>query len=310
MAGILMHAETKNGAYSKKTRELVNGAGIIATITREPITAAIINTEMELPYHPDAYCAGLERAAKATDARVVVLYGDTAGKDTAPLLAWRMKAAIITDVVAIQPDRDNSFQCIRFAYGGKTETIMIPKFPLVLTLKPKAFEPMPQENISGTGITEIPMEYRATKPGLQLTELQPSSDDSSVKLEDAPVVVSGGRGLKDAPAEGFAMLRELANLLHGAVGASRAATDAGWTPDSMQVGQTGKTVSPELYLAFGISGATQHLAGMTGSKTIVAINTDKDAPIFKAAHLGVVSDWKRFLPAFIAVCRAYREEKR
>lgn len=313
MTGVLIYAETRNSAYSRKTRELICGARMIADILREPIAAAVLKTDAQPAYHPEAYCAGLEHAAKTTDARVVILYGDITGKDIAPRIAWRMRASIITDVIAVQSAPDNSLRCVRLAHGGKTEVVIIPKLPLVLTLKPKAFEPVP-ENEGATDITGVAAAYAASEAGLRLAQILPAADDaSSVKLEDAQVVISGGRGMKDDKEgngqKGFAALRELAQILRGAVGASRAATDAGWTPDSMQVGQTGKTVNPTLYMAFGISGATQHVAGMSGSKTIVAVNKDRNAPIFKTAHLGIIREWQQFLPAFIAECRKHFEEK-
>lgn len=324
MNGTLILAETQNNQPSRKTLELVRGARTIANITHEPLFAALLcGTEHQetdlgafgidttyrihhpalVAYHPDAYCAALTEIIKAAEPRIVMLYGDITGKDIAPKIAWRTRANIITDVVAIYSAEGGWIRCIRMAYGGKTEVVMTPKmFPLIITLKPKAFDPIPQnEDAANPNRVEIKINYTASKSGLRLVELLPTADGSSVKLEDAEIVISGGRGMMGA--DGFATLRELAEILHGAVGASRAATDAGWTPDSMQVGQTGKTVSPQLYIAIGISGATQHVAGISGSKTIVAVNKDPSAPIFKVAHLGIVADWQQFLPAFIAECK-------
>jgi len=171
---------------------------------------------------------------------------------------------------------------------------------VVATLKPRAFEPAADGPEAPCELVRVePEEDRAPARTAVLEKV--AEEVRGVRLENARAVVSGGRGLKGP--EPFVALQELASLLKGAVGATRAATDAGWTPVGWQVGQTGKTVSPELYIAVGISGAIQHLAGMSASKTIVAINSDPDAPIFKIAHLGVVGDFTTVLPPFITRCR-------
>jgi electron transfer flavoprotein alpha subunit len=231
-----------------------------------------------------------------------LLPGDSLGRDLAARLAFRLKAGVVTDVIEIEMgDSEKMPRFTRPAYGGKATAVIVPKrFPVVVTLKPRTFDPAPP---AGEGKTkEIPVEISLDPAQARIRMVERVEEETTgVKLEDARAVVSGGRGLGGP--EGFTLLVELARVLKGAVGASRAATDAGWVPSSMQVGQTGKTVSPDLYIAVGISGATQHVAGITGAKTIVAINADPEAPIFKVAHLGIVGDYKAILPPLIAKCR-------
>lgn len=218
----------------------------------------------------------------------------------APRLAYRLTAGVVTEVLGVEAE-GAAVRFQRQIYGGRTiATIVARRFPVVATIMPRSMTPAAEQG--DRAVDEITVTV-ALDPSLVRTKLlqQVAEEVRGVKLENARVVVSGGRSLKGP--EPFKMLEELAQLLKGAVGASRVAVDAGWVPHSMQVGQTGKSVSPDLYIAVGISGASQHLAGMSGSKTIVAINTDPEAPIFKVAHLGIVGDFKAILPTLIQKCR-------
>ena len=193
-------------------------------------------------------------------------------------------------------DANGRLLATRPTYGGNTEaTVVCLGTPAVAALRVQsvdALEPDPSRTGEATELS-VPLEGAARLRTVERVE----AATEGVRLEDARVVVSGGRGLGGP--EPFAQLDELASLLGGAVGASRAACDAGWAPSSYQVGLTGKTVTPELYFAIGISGASQHLAGCSNARNIVAINKDAGANIFKEARFGVVGDWQKVLPAFV-----------
>ncbi|MFQ5657750.1 MAG: electron transfer flavoprotein subunit alpha/FixB family protein [Candidatus Methylomirabilales bacterium] len=321
MAGILVFAKVENGVPSRSTLELLGAAQRLAGGLQEPVAATLLGPGDASPlyaygaetiyrvdnpllkeYQADSYLLALERIAETAEPRLVLLSGDSLGRDLAARLAFRLQAGIVTEVMDLDVQAlDKSLRFIRQAYGGKAHAAIVPTaFPVVATLKTRTFDPAPRgEDRQGTE-ARVEVSLDAVHTRTRLVE-RVEAESTGVKLEDAPVVVSGGRGLGGP--EGFDPLVELARILKGSVGASRAATDAGWVPSSMQVGQTGKTVSPDLYIAIGISGATQHVAGISGAKTIVAINSDPEASIFKVAHLGIVGDHKAILPPLIARCR-------
>ncbi len=253
-------------------------------------------------YQPEAYTAVIEQVCRG-EGPEILLFGQTLrGRDLAPRLAFRLKAGLATDGVefAIDPD-SNSFLVVRPTYGAKAlATITFTAKPAIATVRSKAVSPAAKEEGRKGEVILLDVKIDPKVLRIKYTE-RIKQEAEGPKLEDAEVIVSGGRGL--GRAENFALLQELAKLLGGVVGGSRVAIDNGWLPSSRQVGLTGTIVSPRLYFAVGISGATQHLAGCASSQYIVAINTDADAPIFRRAHYGVVADYKPVITAMIRSCR-------
>jgi len=229
----------------------------------------------------------------------VVLSATAMGKDLAPRIAARLGCALAADVTDVT--FDGGVRVTRPVYAGKaTYTLEVTGSPCVISVRPNAVAPVQQQR-PGTVEAVTP---EAGEPRARTVEIK-QPEKAALDVAEASVVVSGGRGLKEP--ENFKLLEDLAAVLGGAVGASRAVVDAGWRPHAEQVGQTGKVVSPNLYFAVGISGAIQHLAGIRTAKTIVAINKDPDAPIFKAADYGIVGDLFEVVPKLTEEIRKVRE---
>lgn len=218
------------------------------------------------------------------------------GTDVAAASSAQLGIGLCTDSIGIKVD-GGQVKMTRAAFGGNyTITVVNEKAkPQIATIRPKAFA-MPEKDASKSGET-VKEPFVLNEADLNTNVLEFIQSATSVNLVEADIIVSGGRGLGNE--EGFKLLQELAQVLGGAVGASRAAVDSEWIPYEHQVGQTGKTVKPKIYIACGISGAIQHLAGMRTSDCIVAINKDADAPIFKAATFGIVGDYKQIVPKMI-----------
>jgi electron transfer flavoprotein alpha subunit len=325
MAGILTLAIAEKEVMTKSTLELLGGGRKLADKLGWQVASVFVGWEGSslIPslfahgadwvyqashpllletYQPEAYLSALEQAVRQAHPDVVLLPGDSMGRELAPRLASRLSAGIVAEVIGL--DVEPSSKAVLFtcpAYGGKAMAVFSAKsFPVVATLKPRTFEVLPKDEARRGEVVDVKLDLDPSL--LRVKRLEKVREEGAgVKLEDAKVVVSGGRGIGGP--EGFKLLEQLAQLFKGAVGASRAAADAGWVPASWQVGQTGKTISPDLYIAVGISGATQHIAGVSGAKTIVAVNTDPEAPIFKVAQLGIVADYRRAIPKLIEKCQ-------
>lgn len=253
-------------------------------------------------YNTDAYAAAASKAVKQLSPSIVLMGQTDVGRDLAPRLAAKLGGAASMDCteLAINPVT-KELLATRPVFGGNANGVMRVKArPQIATVRVKAMAAL-EPNASRQGeVIKVDAGVDASAVKVKLTK-KVKQESTGIKLEEAEFVVTGGRGMGSG--EAFKALEELAKVLGGAVGATRAACDDGWVAATIQVGQTGKIVSPKLYIAVGVSGAMQHIAGCSGSKNIVAINKDPDANIFKVAHFGVVGDYKEALPAFIQKCK-------
>jgi electron transfer flavoprotein alpha subunit len=241
-------------------------------------------------YSSSGYSDSISDYAKEINAEFIILPNTALGKDLAPRLAVKLNAGCIMDSIACAV-KDGELLLTRPVYAGKA--LINVKFKSqvkVFTIRPNVFKAVQSDSSSPLDISV----KEVASPNLKARVTSFKKSEGKLDVAEADIIVSGGRGLKGP--ENFHLIEELADSLSAAVGASRAVVDAGWRPHREQVGQTGKTVSPSLYIACGISGAIQHLAGMSTSKFIVAINKDKDAPIFNAADYGIAGDVFEIIP--------------
>ncbi|MCX7822479.1 MAG: electron transfer flavoprotein subunit alpha/FixB family protein [Syntrophobacterales bacterium] len=253
-------------------------------------------------YNAEAYAPIIAEIIKKANAGVVLLPASMNGKDLAARLAARLEAGLAQDSTEIAIS-NGKIRAKRPLFGGKclgwyewTEGSLV-----MISCRPNVMSCLAPDESKQAEVVLADVEVPSPKSQVVGVEMDTSG---KVELTEADIIVSGGRGMKAA--ENFVILEELAKVLGAAVGASRAAVDAGWRPHSDQVGQTGKVVTPNLYIAVGISGAIQHLAGMGSSKYIVAVNKDPDAPIFSKADYGIVEDLFKFIPVFTEEVKKYK----
>ena len=249
-------------------------------------------------YQPDVFISVLEKTIKQIKPQIVIMGQTDIGRELAPRLAFRLGTAATLDCVDLAIDADSKrLLQTKPVYGGNARAVFITETdPQVVTIRTKAMAALTPDTSRKGKIVNIPAELDASVTKVRILK-RVVEEVAGIKIEDAQIVVAGGRGIGSA--DGFKQLEELAKLLKGAVGASRPPCDNNWVPDTAQVGLTGKIIAPEVYIAIGISGSSQHMSGCSSAKMIIAINKDKEANIFRYARFGVVADWKKVLPAFI-----------
>jgi len=307
MAEVLVLVEHAEGALKKVTAELITAARALgepsAVVVGKPGTAEPLTEGLKAAGAVKIYVAESDDAenylitpyvdvlaslAESASPAGVILAASADGKEIAGRLAARIGSGLLGDVVEVQAGPKGIHSIFGGAYTVEAETVGDAP---IITVRPGAIEAEPADGAGEVVSVEVPAQ---AENSTKITSREPAVAGDRPELTEATVVVSGGRGVGSA--DNFGIVEELADSLGAAVGASRAAVDSGYYPGQFQVGQTGKTVSPQLYIALGISGAIQHRAGMQTSKTIIAVNKDEEAPIFEIADLGIVGDLFKVTP--------------
>ncbi|MBP1623472.1 MAG: Electron transfer flavoprotein, alpha subunit [Acidobacteria bacterium] len=322
--GILVFIEEREGKIKKTSLEALSAARKLADELKESVVALrvgaggpsvnlahygadkVMNAQHELlnAYSTEGYCAVVVQAAQKIQPRFILGSASAMGRDLLPRVAARLRVGLAQDCIEVRVIDGQQLECVRPVFAGKAYArVRLLMSPAMATLRPNVFS-------LGAPDTGRTAEAEAFAPELTPAQVRASvreikaSAGQKIELTEANIIVSGGRGMKGP--ENFPIVEALADALGGAMGASRAAVDAGWIDHQHQVGQTGKTVSPTLYIACGISGAIQHLAGMSSSKYIVAINKDPEAPIFNVADYGIVGDLFTVLPALTEAVKSLK----
>jgi electron transfer flavoprotein alpha subunit len=310
-SGILIVTETLDGALRPASLEVVTAAlsleqsvtalvpgmgaaGAAGELTKTGVARVLLADSPQLgSFTTDAFAAAVEAAIKAADPAIVLFAGTTSGRDLAPRIAARLGSPLAANAVALRLE-GAALVATRPVLGGRVQSEVRLEAPLVMaSLGPGSFERAGARAVSAP-VEALDVDFSGVRERVRVNGVATVDAGGGATLANAEVIVAGGRGLKEAG--NFGLVEALAAQLGGAVAASRAVVDAGWRPHQEQIGQTGKTVAPKLYIAVGISGAVQHNVGMQGSDYIVAINRDPDAPIFKLAAFGIVGDLFEVVP--------------
>ncbi len=319
--GILVCGELADGKLASITTELLGCGRKLADESKEDLSCLLASDAVagaskeaiafgadkvhavEHPalkeYQADSYMQVVEKVARDSAPRVILIGQTAMGRDMAPRLAFRLGTSLTTDCLDLRIDLTTKrLMQTRPVYGGNAQAVFTSEsMPQMVTVRAKTMSPLERDPSRKGEVKPTKIDIDMSKVRTRILETV-KEQAVGIKLEDAPVIVSGGRGM-GGPQPFQTILKELADLLHGAVGASRPPADNGWVSEHLHIGLTGKIVAPDVYIAVAISGASQHTAGCSGSKHIIAINKDPEANIFREAEFGVVGKYEEVLPAFI-----------